>query len=68
MYSRFSCVGFHCPENYNCADFIMKTLSDGNKSINSICDEFATSKQAEVVKNAISNEIYFVSIVILYNA
>lgn len=66
MYSLFSCVGFRCPENYNCADFIMKILSDGNKSVNSICDEFSVSKQSEVVKNAIANEIYFVSIVILY--
>ncbi|VVC39932.1 AAA+ ATPase domain,P-loop containing nucleoside triphosphate hydrolase,ABC transporter-like,ABC-2 type [Cinara cedri] len=64
-----SCVGFRCPENYNCADFIMKILSDGNKSVNSICDEFAASKQAEVIKNAISNEIYFEtsSISVLHN-
>lgn len=67
MYSLFSCVGFRCPENYNCADFIMKILSDGNKSVHSICDEFAGSKQAEFVKNAILNEMYYVSIVILYN-
>lgn len=39
----------------------MKTLSDSNKSVNSICDEFAASKHAEIVKNAISNEIYYVS-------
>lgn len=39
----------------------MKTLSDNNKSVNSVCDEFAASKHAELVKNAISNEIYYVS-------
>lgn len=55
-----SSVGFRCPENYNSADFIMKTLSDNNKSVNSVCDEFADSKLAELVKNAISNEIYYV--------
>jgi len=42
----------------------MKILSDGNKSVNTVCDEFAASKHAEIVKNAISNEIYFVSIII----
>lgn len=42
----------------------MKTLSDDNNSVNFICDEFAASKHAELVKNAISNEIYYVSIVI----
>lgn len=41
----------------------MKILSDSNKSVNSVCDEFAASKHAETVKNAISNEIYYVSIV-----
>lgn len=58
-------VGYRCPENYNSADFIMKILSNSNKSVNSICDEFATSKHAEFVKNAISNEIYYVSILLL---
>lgn len=43
----------------------MKILSDDNKSVNSICDEFTASKHAEVVKNAISNEVYFVSTDIL---
>lgn len=57
-------IGYRCPENYNSADFIMKILSDNNKlTVNSVCDEFAASKYAELVKNAISNEIYFVSIV-----
>lgn len=59
-------VGYRCPENYNSADFIMKILSDGNKSVNSVCDEFAASKNAELIKNSILNEIYVVSIVILY--
>lgn len=59
-------VGYHCPENYNSADFIMKILSDSNKSVNSICDEFAASKNAELIKNSVSNEIYFVSIVTVY--
>lgn len=40
----------------------MKILSDGSKSVNLICDEFAASKHAEQVKNSISNEIYYVSI------
>ncbi|KAE9527334.1 hypothetical protein AGLY_013032 [Aphis glycines] len=57
--SFFESVGYRCPDNYNSADFIMKTLSDSNKSVNSICDEFAASKHAEIVKNAISNEIYY---------
>lgn len=57
----FLSIGYRCPENYNSADFIMKILSDNNKSVNSICDEFANSKHAEMVKNAISNEVYFVS-------
>jgi hypothetical protein len=56
-----SSVGFRCPENYNSADFIMKMLSDKNKSVNSVCDEFAVSKHSELIRNAISNEIYYVS-------
>jgi len=40
----------------------MKILSDSNESVNTVCDEFAASKHAEIVKNAITNEIYFVSI------
>lgn len=44
----------------------MKILSESNKSVNSVCDEFAASKHAEIVKNAITNEIYFVSILLLY--
>lgn len=63
IYYTYS-VGYRCPENYNSADFIMKILSDDNKSVNSICDEFAASKHAELVRNAISNEIYFVSIIV----
>lgn len=43
----------------------MKILSDSNKSVNKVCDEFAASKHAEMVKNAISNEIYFVSIIVV---
>lgn len=62
IYFTYFSVGYRCPENYNSADFIMKILSDDNKSVNSICDEFAVSKHAELVKNAISNEIYYVSI------
>lgn len=41
----------------------MKILSDDNKSANDVCDEFVASKHGEFVKNAISNEIYYVSIV-----
>lgn len=43
----------------------MKILSDSKKSVNSVCDEFAASKHAEIVKNAISNEIYYVSIIFI---
>uniref|UniRef100_A0A2S2Q8W2 Protein scarlet n=1 Tax=Sipha flava TaxID=143950 RepID=A0A2S2Q8W2_9HEMI len=57
--SFFESVGFRCPENYNSADFIMKMLSDKNKSVNSVCDEFAVSKHSELIRNAISNEIYY---------
>jgi len=55
-------VGYRCPENYNVADYIMELLSDGNTSVHLICDEFAASKHAELIKSAISNEIYYVSI------
>lgn len=59
-------VGYRCPDNYNSADFIMKILSDSNKSVKTVCDEFAASKHAEIVKNAIANEIYFVSIIVIH--
>ncbi|XP_050540135.1 protein scarlet-like [Daktulosphaira vitifoliae] len=54
-----SIIGYRCPENYNSADFIIKILSDGNSSVEMVCDEFAKSKQSQQIRNAILNETYF---------
>lgn len=54
--------GYRCPENYNPAEFIMHTLSKGNKMENEInlkkfCNDFNTSQNYLDIEEEINDLI-----------